>query len=279
MEGVTHAGSALAAIQKVGGPVTSSSGLSGREARRLANPCREEGKTGKAGRKWHNGGAGLTMSTSATSAAGAQTVADNVIIVSARQRKNTALINLIKKFKVQFVEDQQVADFVFGAGSIGLLFLSITYHLIQRDYLNARVQLCKKLYKVRVVLLLADPSSRDATSIFQVTALASANDFTVILCWSLEECASYIETFKQNEFASATTIQARFQSEYLPRLQDVLTQVPSVNKTDVKSLASTFGSLKSIMAQSEESFSLCPGVGAKKAKELHDCFNAPFLGS
>jgi DNA excision repair protein ERCC-1 len=58
-------------------------------------------------------------------------------------------------------------------------------------------------------------------------------------------------------------------------LSDCLTAVRGVNKTDVLTLSSTFGSLKNIIDCSMEELSLCPGLGARKVKNLYETFHAP----
>jgi NAD-dependent DNA ligase len=58
-------------------------------------------------------------------------------------------------------------------------------------------------------------------------------------------------------------------------LSDCLTAVRGVNKTDVLTLSSTFGSLKNVIDCSMEELSLCPGLGARKVKSLYETFRAP----
>lgn len=58
-------------------------------------------------------------------------------------------------------------------------------------------------------------------------------------------------------------------------LADCLTSIRGVNKTDVLTLSSNFGSLKNIIDSSMEELSLCPGLGARKVKNLHETFRAP----
>ncbi|CAN1232803.1 DNA excision repair protein ERCC-1 [Linum perenne] len=60
------------------------------------------------------------------------------------------------------------------------------------------------------------------------------------------------------------------------QLQHALTSVRRVNKTDVVTLGSTFGSLSNIMDASMEDLARCPGIGERKVKRLHDTFHEPF---
>jgi DNA excision repair protein ERCC-1 len=170
-----------------------------------------------------------------------------------------------------------VPDFVVGDATC-VLFLSLRYHLLHPDYLYARIAPVKREFRVRVLLVsvdVADPTE----PLLLLTSLASANDFTVILCWSLQECARYLETFKLMDKKSAASIQERIEAGYVPRLEDALTVIRSVNKTDVRVLSRTFGSLKDIMAAPMEDLALCQGLGDKKVRRLFLAFNEPFLAS
>lgn len=51
--------------------------------------------------------------------------------------------------------------------------------------------------------------------------------------------------------------------------------VRSVNKSDVLTLASNFGSLKAVCDASAEELALCPGLGDKKVARIHEALHAP----
>jgi len=61
------------------------------------------------------------------------------------------------------------------------------------------------------------------------------------------------------------------------QLTDCLTTVKGINKTDVVSLSSTFGSLANMATASKEDLSLLPGFGPLKAQRLHDLIQQPFI--
>ncbi|KAH1037592.1 hypothetical protein GYH30_056775 [Glycine max] len=65
-------------------------------------------------------------------------------------------------------------------------------------------------------------------------------------------------------------------TDYLSRLTHALTTVRHVNKTDVVTLGTTFGSLCNIMGASMEDLARCPGIGERKVKRLFDTFHEPF---
>eukprot|EP00160_Parvularia_atlantis_P014381 Unigene3549_Nuclearia_a/m.10833 Unigene3549_Nuclearia_a/g.10833 ORF Unigene3549_Nuclearia_a/g.10833 Unigene3549_Nuclearia_a/m.10833 type:complete len:140 (+) Unigene3549_Nuclearia_a:432-851(+) len=101
--------------------------------------------------------------------------------------------------------------------------------------------------------------------------------FTLILAWSNEEVARYLETYKAYELKSADAIKGRANADFVSVMTDALTSIRSVNKTDVVTLLTQFGSLKNIMNATKEQLALCPGFGEQKAKRLHDAFREPFI--
>jgi ERCC4-type nuclease len=58
-----------------------------------------------------------------------------------------------------------------------------------------------------------------------------------------------------------------------------LCSVPAVNKTDVLTLVSTFGSMQGVCEASMEEMTLCPGLGDKKAMNLYEALHSPFFTS
>lgn len=90
------------------------------------------------------------------------------------------------------------------------------------------------------------------------------------------ECGRYLETFKSYENKAATSIQEREEKEFLPRLTKVLTNVRSINKTDVSTLLDVFGNLSNICNASQQQLVLCPGLGEKKVKRLFQALHQPF---
>ena len=51
--------------------------------------------------------------------------------------------------------------------------------------------------------------------------------------------------------------------------------VRSVNKSDVLTLASNFGSLKAMCDASADELAICPGLGDKKVARIHEALHAP----
>ena len=97
-------------------------------------------------------------------------------------------------------------------------------------------------FQQHIVLCLVDVDDCES-ALLGINRLVLRCRCTLVLAWSLAEAARYLETFKAYENKPATVIQERAESEFLPRLSEVLTAVRSVNKSDVATLLGTFGSL------------------------------------
>ncbi|WVY97568.1 hypothetical protein V8G54_029719 [Vigna mungo] len=151
----------------------------------------------------------------------------------------------------------------------------LRYHLLHPDYLYYRIRELQKNFKLRVVLCHVDVEDV-IKPLLEVTKTALLHDCTLLCGWSLEECGRYLETIKVYENKPADIIQGQMDTDYLSRLTHALTTVRHVNKTDVVTLGTTFGSLSNIMGASMEDLARCPGIGERKVKRLFDTFHEPF---
>ncbi|XP_050221661.1 DNA excision repair protein ERCC-1 isoform X1 [Mercurialis annua] len=195
----------------------------------------------------------------------------NAIIVSHRQKGNP-LLKHIRNVRWAFADI--VCDYMLGQNSCAL-YLSLRYHLLHPDYLYYRIRELQKNYKLRIVLCHVDVEDV-VKPLLEVTKTALLHDCTLLCAWSLEECGRYLETIKIYENKPADLIQGYMDTDYLSRLSHSLTTVRHVNKTDVVTLGSTFGSLSNIMDASMEDLARCPGIGERKVKRLYDTFHEPF---
>ncbi|KAL7747115.1 ssDNA endonuclease and repair protein rad10 [Sorochytrium milnesiophthora] len=196
------------------------------------------------------------------------------IVVNGRQRGNPVL-DLIRNVPWEYGDI--VPDYVVGLTTC-ILFLSLKYHRLHPEYIYHRIQQLGSQFLLRVVLTLVDIDDHQPT-VRELTKVTVVNGYTMVLAWSKEEAARYIETYKQFEHKPPDLIKSRVNDDYATRLSDVLTQVRRVNKTDVLTLSSNFGSLKKVVDASETELAMCPGFGERKAKQLHEAFRAPFRPS
>ncbi|XP_020204975.1 DNA excision repair protein ERCC-1 [Cajanus cajan] len=219
-----------------------------------------------------------STSTSSPAAAASSTLPSshhtqsrNSILVSHRQKGNP-LLKHIRNVRWAFADI--VCDYLLGQSSCAL-YLSLRYHLLHPDYLYYRIRELQKNFKLRVVLCHVDVEDVKKP-LLEVTKTALLHDCTLLCGWSLEECGRYLETIKVYENKPADIIQGQMDTDYLSRLTHALTTVRHVNKTDVVTLGTTFGSLSNIIGASMEDLARCPGIGERKVKRLFDTFHEPF---
>jgi DNA excision repair protein ERCC-1 len=197
----------------------------------------------------------------------------NTILVSPNQQKNPVL-KFIRNVPYEPSESIKV-DYVVGQ-TTGVIYLSLRYHRLYPTYIYDRLNSVKHLYVTRILLVYVDAENyHDAVR--EINRIAILSDFTLMLCWSLEEAGRYLESYKAFENTGADLIRERVENDYLAKMTDCLTNIRSVNKTDVLTLLSNFGSLKNVMEASTEELSLCPGFGEQKVKRIQRVWKQPFL--
>ncbi|XP_043716374.1 DNA excision repair protein ERCC-1 isoform X2 [Telopea speciosissima] len=202
------------------------------------------------------GGGGISASVPSSSSPHVSVQNRNAILVSHRQKGNP-LLKHIRNVRWMFADI--ICDYLLGPNSCAL-YLSLRYHLLHPDYLYYRIRELQKNFKLRVVLCHVDLEDV-VKPLLEVTRTALLHDCTLLCGWSLEECGRYLETIKVYENKPADIIQGQTDTDYLSRLHHALTAVRRVNKTDVVTLGSTFGSLSRIMDASMEDLARCPGIG------------------
>ena len=196
------------------------------------------------------------------------------LLVNYCQKGNPVLKHL-KLVRWQF--EKILPDYIFGPSSCAL-FLSLRYHLLHEDYLKRRTSMMKGTFKLRVLLLLIDMDDSN-TPVAEITQFCINNDLTLVLVWSSEECARYLETYKSYEKKGLDDIKHRVADSHLAQVNDFLTVIKSINKTDVVTLISNFKSLKAIANASLEELALCPGLGPKKVRNLYEAFHGDIFTS
>lgn len=196
------------------------------------------------------------------------------IVVSTRQRGNP-LLKHVRNIPWEFGEI--VPDYVLGETCCAL-FLSLRYHNLNPEYIHSRLKTLGQAYALRVLLVQVDVKDPHF-ALKELAKICILSDLTLILSWSPEEAARYLETYKCYEQKPADALKERIESDFMSRITDCLTTVKSVNKTDSCTLLTTFGTLSDLASASREDLSLCPGFGPQKAKRLFDTLHEPFLST
>lgn len=195
----------------------------------------------------------------------------NSIIVSPRQKGNPVL-KLIRGIPWSF--GGITPDYQFSLNTCAL-YLSIRYHNLNPKYLQDRLKLMGNSYDLRVLLVQVDVVDPQHT-LQELGKLCIMADCTLVLAFTLDEAARYLELFKSYEDRPADLIKEKVDDSHAARLVETLTRVRKVNRTDVSALSASIGSFAAIAKSDEEALSLCPGIGPSKAQALYKVLHQPF---
>ena len=191
--------------------------------------------------------------------------------MSTKQRGNR-IIQYIRNVPYEF--SKMVPDYIMGSNRCAL-FLSCKYHKLHPSYIHRRIAELQTDFELRVLLTLVDMEDNANTLLF-LNQLCVLNHMTLILAWSDEEAARYLETFKAFEKKDAKLIQRREKETHTDQVADVLASIRSINKTDSQQLMAQFGCFANIIKAPMDELSFCSGIGPKKVKRLFDAFQKPF---
>ena len=115
----------------------------------------------------------------------------HVLHVSTKQRGN-AVLNYIRN--VPFSYSTMVPDYIFSPNRCAL-FLSCKYHNLHPKYIHRRISELRTDFDLRVLLCLVDIED-NASTLLALNKLCVINNMTLILAWSNEEAARYLEPLK-----------------------------------------------------------------------------------
>ncbi|KAI0295073.1 restriction endonuclease type II-like protein [Multifurca ochricompacta] len=195
----------------------------------------------------------------------------NSIIINPCQRLNP-IIECIRNVPKEFGDI--LPDYQVGK-TTGVLFLSLRYHRLHPEYIHQRIERLGQSYNLRILLLMCDISEhRDP--IRELTRICLLNNITVIVTWSTDEAGQYLTAYKQSEHRSPTLIRERVDKTPSAIFRAALTSIPRVNKTDVETLRTSFGSFARIAQVDSAQLARLPGFGPKKVARLKDAFERPF---
>lgn len=115
----------------------------------------------------------------------------HVLSVSTKQRGN-GVLNFIRN--VPFAYARMVPDYMMSTSSCAL-FLSCKYHSLHPSYIHKRIAELKTDFKLRILLVLVDVDDNEKILLY-VNKLACQQNFTLVLAWTEEEAARYLESYK-----------------------------------------------------------------------------------
>ncbi|KAJ7045605.1 restriction endonuclease type II-like protein [Mycena alexandri] len=194
----------------------------------------------------------------------------NSIIVNPLQRGNPVL-EAIRNVPKEFGD--VVCDYQVGR-TTGVLFLSLKYHRLHPEYIYTRIEKLGISYNLRVLLVMSDVTEH-REPIREITKMCLINNVTVLVAFSVEEAGHYLATFKQFEHKPPDMIKERVDKDYDSILRSTLTSISKVNKTDVETLRTSFGSFANISRATSDQLQNLPGFGQVKVRNIKNAFEKP----
>ena len=155
------------------------------------------------------------------------------LLVHSRQRGNP----LLKHFRqVKWEYSDTIlggADYSMSRSSCAL-YLSLRYHSLNPNYIYDRLKSSKLPYQLKILLVQCDVTE-PSESLKELARLCILYEFTLLLSWSDEESARFLETYRIMEGKSAENLmdgqhqQQQQSNDYLSKLIDMLTQVSAAD--------------------------------------------------
>jgi DNA excision repair protein ERCC-1 len=191
-------------------------------------------------------------------------------------QKGNPILQCIKNVPLSFVKaSEQAADFVVGTNAC-VLFLSVKFHMLHPKYIWTRIRALGKSYDLRVLVVHVDIDD-NVRSLAELNKICFTSELSMVLAWSVDEAARYVETLKAYENKGSKSIQKKEEKDFIPAITRTLTDgIRAVNKTDVVTLLEGFGNLKGICDATEQQLMLCPGFGDTKVRSLHAALHTSF---
>ncbi|KAF8630619.1 hypothetical protein AX15_002773 [Amanita polypyramis BW_CC] len=181
------------------------------------------------------------------------------------------VLNFIRNVGTEYAEIP--ADFQVGR-TAGVLFLSLRYHRLHPEYIYGRIESLGRAYNLRILLVLCDISDH-REPIRELTKTSLINNITVIVSFSTEEAGHYLSIYKQFEHKPPNIIKERIEKGYDSLLRTSLTSISKINKTDVETLRTSFGSFSNIVRATRQQLQNLPGFGPVKVKNIKNAFEKP----
>ena len=152
--------------------------------------------------------------------------ASSSLLVHSRQRGNPLLKHL-RQVKWEYSDTiLGGADYSMSRSSCAL-FLSLRYHQLNPNYIYDRLKSSKFPYQLKILLVQCDTND-PAQSLKELARLGILYDLTLLVSWTEEESAKYLETYRIMEGKSADNLmdtQQHQSNDYLTKFLEMITQV------------------------------------------------------
>ncbi|KAK1349382.1 DNA excision repair protein ERCC-1 [Hamiltosporidium tvaerminnensis] len=151
-----------------------------------------------------------------------------MITVNTNQKGNN-ILNFLSKSTFCFGENIKTD---YETANASIIFLSLKFHCVKPEYIYKRI---KTSTKNRKILLLHADTVNYELKIEELFQIADTNNFILIIAFSNEECARYIQAFDINEKRSLDILRKK-ETNQKEIYETFLCYFPKINKTDASKI-------------------------------------------
>ncbi|CAI5438256.1 unnamed protein product [Caenorhabditis angaria] len=200
------------------------------------------------------------------------------LIVNRRRQEGNPVLKYVRNVRYEWGDI--APDFECGS-TFAVIYLSFKYHKMHPNYVYSRLSArAENNYKNKVLLAFCNVEEPRHV-LRELNMMCYRQSWTLVVCYSVEEAAEYIENFKLSQSKDVTfkkpnqsaTDDAR--QKALEAAIGILTSARNISKTDAQRLLFNFGTLENICKADESQLALSPGLGPIKAKNLHAFLRCP----
>uniref|UniRef100_A0A914SAT3 ERCC1-like central domain-containing protein n=1 Tax=Parascaris equorum TaxID=6256 RepID=A0A914SAT3_PAREQ len=220
---------------------------------------------------------------------GQTTSASSKLAINRRRQEGNPVLKYIRNVPFEWADIKVVfsIDFIEKTPHLILQLSEVTN--FQADF-EAGKEMDGADYIIKVLLVLVNVDQR--FMLRELNLFCYRTGWTLVLCYSPEEAAEYLENFhmakNKNEQTAVTAMQAKKKKrqgisetnescQQIQRAVDLLCGIRSISTSDAQRLIGTFGSIAAIANADIERLSLCPGLGPVKAENIFTFFRIPFI--
>eukprot|EP00835_Amoeboradix_gromovi_P000128 NODE_4_length_55019_cov_0.425091.p30 type:complete len:197 gc:universal NODE_4_length_55019_cov_0.425091:17772-17182(-) len=191
------------------------------------------------------------------------------VSVSPLQSGNNVLSHIIQ---VPYnIVDDIIVDFSPNEAT-GIFFLSVSYHRLHPEYIETRLKMYIP-YKIKLILIKIDLGDYSST-LQDLYLLISKSSFNCLIGASDQECGLILENFCIYSKKPSNFLLSRKNNEYLMQVQNSLTAIKGVNKSDALTLITKFKSIKQFSKATKEELADCPGIADTKISRILNVLNS-----
>ncbi|CAB3408497.1 unnamed protein product [Caenorhabditis bovis] len=201
------------------------------------------------------------------------------LLVNRRRQEGNPVLKYVRNVRYEWGDI--APDFECGS-TFAVVYLSFKYHKMHPNYVYTRLSARgENNYKHKVLLAYCNVEEPRHVQ-RELNMMCYRQGWTLVICYSVEEAAEYIENFKLSQSKDVTFKKPGAENDGNERAQlheiavGILTAARGITKTDAQRLLFNFGTLENIGKADEAKLALSPGLGPIKAKNLYSFLHTPF---